>query len=414
MAGIGAAINTGKVGRGDSVAVIGCGGVGDAAIAGAGLAGASTIIAVDVDERKLGVGQGVRRHPHRQLARERRRRGVQALTGGFGADVVVDAVGRPETFKQAFYARDLAGTVVLVGVPTPDMRRAAAARRVRPRRRAKSSWYGDCLPSPGLPDAVDLHLQGRLPLDKFVSETIGLDDVEAAFHKMHSGEVLRSVVVSVSPVEHVVTSGTFSLDGGTWDVDNNVWLVGDDNEVIVVDAAHDAETIVDAVGGRRVVAVVCTHAHDDHVNRRPRCPTGSARRSAAPGRGAAVGDGPPGPQARPRAAPTATCYRGRDRLHVLATPGHSPGSTCLYVPELGMVFTGDTLFQGGPGATGRSFSSSTRSSTRSATGCSRCPATPGPHRPRRLDDDRHGGCRTWRSGSPGATDDGIPMRSCLR
>jgi S-(hydroxymethyl)mycothiol dehydrogenase len=122
--------------------------------------------------------------------------GVQALTGGNGADVVVDAVGRPETFTQAFYARDLAGTVVLVGVPTPDMRVELPLLDVFGRGGAtKSSWYGDCLPSRDFPVLVDLHLQGRLPLEKFVSETIGLDDVEAAFAKMHRGEVLRSVVV---------------------------------------------------------------------------------------------------------------------------------------------------------------------------------------------------------------------------
>ena len=121
---------------------------------------------------------------------------VQALTDGNGANVVVEAVGRPETYQQAFYARDLAGTVVLVGVPTPDMTIELPLIDVFGRGGAlKSSWYGDCLPSRDFPMLVDLHLQGRLPLEKFVSETIGLDDVEAAFHKMHKGEVLRSVVV---------------------------------------------------------------------------------------------------------------------------------------------------------------------------------------------------------------------------
>ncbi len=121
---------------------------------------------------------------------------VQALTDGNGANVVVDAVGRPETFKQAFYARDLAGTVVLVGVPTPDMTVDLPLIDVFGRGGAtKSSWYGDCLPSRDFPMLVDLHLQGRLPLDKFVTETIGLGDVEAAFEKMHKGEVLRSVVL---------------------------------------------------------------------------------------------------------------------------------------------------------------------------------------------------------------------------
>ncbi len=196
MAGIGAAINTGKVGRGDSIAVIGCGGVGNAAIAGARLAGASTIIAIDVDDRKLGWAKDFGA-THTINSRENDAvEGVQALTDGNGANVVVDAVGRPETFTQAFYARDLAGTVVLVGVPTPQMRIELPLLDVFGRGGAtKSSWYGDCLPSRDFPMLVDLHLQGRLPLEKFVSETIGLDDVEKAFHRMERGEVLRSVVI---------------------------------------------------------------------------------------------------------------------------------------------------------------------------------------------------------------------------
>lgn len=196
MAGIGAAINTGGIGRGQSIAVIGCGGVGDAAIAGAFLAGASTIIAIDMDDRKLEWAKGFGA-THTINAREQDVvEGVQALTDGNGADVVVDAVGRPETFKQAFYARDLAGTAVLVGVPTPDMTLELPLIDVFGRGGAtKSSWYGDCLPSRDFPMLVDLHLQGRLPLEKFVSETIALDGVEAAFEKMHKGDVLRSVVV---------------------------------------------------------------------------------------------------------------------------------------------------------------------------------------------------------------------------
>jgi S-(hydroxymethyl)mycothiol dehydrogenase len=196
MAGIGAAINTGKVGRGDSIAVIGCGGVGDAAIAGARLDGASTIIAIDVDDRKLawakefGATHTINSRSQDVIT------AVQELTDGNGANVVVEAVGRPETYKQAFYARDLAGTVVLVGVPTPDMTIDLPLIDVFGRGGSlKSSWYGDCLPSRDFPMLVDLHLQGRLPLEKFVSETIGLDGVEAAFEKMHKGEVLRSVVI---------------------------------------------------------------------------------------------------------------------------------------------------------------------------------------------------------------------------
>ncbi|WP_433502530.1 S-(hydroxymethyl)mycothiol dehydrogenase [Pseudonocardia halophobica] len=197
MAGIGAAINTGGIGRGDSIAVIGCGGVGDAAIAGATLAGATTIIAVDTDDRKLEWARGFGA-THTVNARETDAvEAIQAATDGFGADVVVDAVGRPETWKQAFLARDLAGTVVLVGVPTPDLK-APELPLIEYFGRGgalKSSWYGDCLPSRDFPYLVDLHLQGRLPLEKFVSEEIGLDDIETAFEKMHHGDVLRSVVV---------------------------------------------------------------------------------------------------------------------------------------------------------------------------------------------------------------------------
>jgi S-(hydroxymethyl)mycothiol dehydrogenase len=196
MAGLGAAINTGNVTRGDTVAVIGCGGVGDAAIAGARLAGARTIIAVDVDDKKLGWARDFGA-THTLNSRERDAvEGIQELTDGFGADVVIDAVGRPETYRQAFYGRDLAGTVVLVGVPTPAMTLELPLIDVFGRGGAlKSSWYGDCLPSRDFPMLVDLHLQGRLPLDRFVTETIGLEDVEDAFSKMEHGEVLRSVVV---------------------------------------------------------------------------------------------------------------------------------------------------------------------------------------------------------------------------
>ena len=196
MAGIGAAINTGGVSRGDSVAVIGCGGVGCAAIAGARLAGAARIIAVDIDDRKLARATALGATDVINSASADPVEAIRALTGGNGADVVIDAVGRPETYEQAFYARDLAGTVVLVGVPTPQMRIDLPLLDVFGRGGAlKSSWYGDCLPSRDFPLLIDLHLQGRLPLDQFVSETIGLDDVEEAFAAMGRGEVLRSVVV---------------------------------------------------------------------------------------------------------------------------------------------------------------------------------------------------------------------------
>ncbi|MES5382464.1 S-(hydroxymethyl)mycothiol dehydrogenase [Mycolicibacterium conceptionense] len=196
MAGIGAAINTGAVTRDDTVAVIGCGGVGDAAIAGAALAGARTIIAVDLDDRKLGLAREFGATHTVNPTEQDVVATIQDLTNGFGADVVIDAVGRPETWKQAFYARDLAGTVVLVGVPTPDMTLQMPLVDFFSRGGSlKSSWYGDCLPERDFPTLISLYLQGRLPLEKFVSERIGLDAIEDAFHKMHAGEVLRSVVV---------------------------------------------------------------------------------------------------------------------------------------------------------------------------------------------------------------------------
>ena len=197
MAGLGAAMLTGNVQRGDTVAVFGCGGVGDAAIAGARLAGATTIVAVDLDDRKLELARSFGATHTANADTTDPVEAVRAATDGFGADVCIEAVGHPAVLEQAFFARDLAGTVVQVGVPTPDMRmpdipmieffgRGGAL---------KPSWYGDCLPSRDFPLLVDLHLQGRLPLDAFVSETIALDQVEEAFHRMVGGEVLRSVVV---------------------------------------------------------------------------------------------------------------------------------------------------------------------------------------------------------------------------
>ncbi|MFE5741628.1 S-(hydroxymethyl)mycothiol dehydrogenase [Streptomyces celluloflavus] len=195
MAGIGAAINTGSVGRGDSVAVIGCGGVGDAAVVGARLAGAARIIAVDVDDRKLTTARTMGATHTVNSRTADAVEAIRELTGGFGADVVIDAVGRPETYKQAFYARDLAGTVVLVGVPTPEMTLELPLLDVFGRGGAlKSSWYGDCLPSRDFPMLIDLHQQGRIDLGAFVTETIGIDGVEGAFERMHAGDVLRSVV----------------------------------------------------------------------------------------------------------------------------------------------------------------------------------------------------------------------------
>ena len=196
MAGIGAAMNTGNVGRGDSVAVFGCGGVGDAAIAGSKLAGASTIIAVDIDDRKLEWARGFGATHTINSRNEDAVEKIKELTDTFGVDVAIDAIGLPEVYKQAFEARDLAGTVVLVGVPTPEMTVELPFQEIFGRGGAlKSSWYGDCLPSRDFPMLIDLYQQGRLDLDGFVSETITLDDVEEAFHKMERGEVLRSVVV---------------------------------------------------------------------------------------------------------------------------------------------------------------------------------------------------------------------------
>jgi S-(hydroxymethyl)mycothiol dehydrogenase len=196
MAGVGAAMNTGGVSRGDSVAVFGCGGVGDAAIAGSKLAGATTIVAVDIDDRKLewarnfGATHTVNSKETDPVA------AIKEITGGFGVDVAIDAVGHPAVYEQAFNARDLAGTVVLVGVPNPTMTIELPLIEVFGRGGAlKSSWYGDCLPSRDFPMLIDLYRQGRFPLDDFVTETIALKDVEEAFGKMHDGAVLRSVVV---------------------------------------------------------------------------------------------------------------------------------------------------------------------------------------------------------------------------
>ncbi|MFF7409598.1 S-(hydroxymethyl)mycothiol dehydrogenase [Streptomyces lydicus] len=196
MAGYGAAVHTGGVGSGDTVAVIGCGGVGNAAIAGASIAGARRVIAVDIDERKL---DGATRFGATDTVNSRGADPVEAvrdLTGGHGADVVIDAVGRPETYRQGFYMRDLAGTLVQVGVPDPEMKIELPLIDLFGRGGAlKSSWYGDCLPSRDFPVLIDRYLSGRLDLDGFVTETIGLDEVESAFDKMRDGRVLRSVVV---------------------------------------------------------------------------------------------------------------------------------------------------------------------------------------------------------------------------
>jgi S-(hydroxymethyl)mycothiol dehydrogenase len=196
MAGFGAAVRTGGVGLGDSVAVIGCGGVGNAAIAASALVGARRVIAVDVDPRKLegAVHFGA---THTVNATEADPvEAIRELTDGFGADVVIEAVGLPQTYRQAFYARDLAGTLVQVGVPDPTMTIEFPLVDLFGRGGAlRSSWYGDCLPSRDFPVLIDLYLRGKFDLDGFISETVALDQVEEAFAKMERGDVLRSVVV---------------------------------------------------------------------------------------------------------------------------------------------------------------------------------------------------------------------------
>ena len=196
MAGLGAAMNTGQVSRGDSVAVFGCGGVGDAAIEGSRLAGAHTIIAVDIDQTKLEWAKEFGATHIIDSSKVDPVEAIREITGGNGVDIAIEAIGLPVTYEQAFYSRDLAGTVVLVGVPNPEMKIELPMIEIFGRGGTlKSSWYGDCLPSRDFPMLIDLYLQDRLELDRFVSETIALDEVEEAFHKMERGEVLRSVVV---------------------------------------------------------------------------------------------------------------------------------------------------------------------------------------------------------------------------
>jgi glyoxylase-like metal-dependent hydrolase (beta-lactamase superfamily II) len=158
-------------------------------------------------------------------------------------------------------------------------------------------------------------------------------------------------------IDHLVTSGTFSLDGQTFDVDNNVWIIGDNTECIVIDAPHDVDAIMGAVGDRTVTAIVCTHAHDDHVRVAPEL----AQRTGAPLM-LHPDDAPVWKLTHPDRTPDADLSDGQvitvagTDVAVMHTPGHAPGAVCLYVADLGVLFSGDTLFAGGPGATGRSFS----------------------------------------------------------
>ena len=213
----------------------------------------------------------------------------------------------------------------------------------------KSSWYGDCLPDRDFPMLIDLYLQGRLPLDAFVTEEIGIDDIEAAFEKMHRRQRAALGRGHVTArIDHAVASGTFSLDGQTFEVENNVWIVGDDVECVIIDAPHHVPTILDLVGGRTVQAVLCTHAHDDHVR-------------VAPELGHAVGapvllhpDDLPLWQLTHDDPPDGELHDGQQikvagtTLTVLHTPGHAPGAVCFYAEDMATVFTGDTLFNGGP------------------------------------------------------------------
>jgi S-(hydroxymethyl)mycothiol dehydrogenase len=196
MAGFGAIVNTAQVGRGDTVAVFGCGGVGDAAIHAAALVGARKVIAVDIDRRKLDLARQLGATDTVDSSQVNPVDAIRELTGGFGADVTVEAVGHPDVFKQAFHARDHAGTLVQVGVPNPQMRIDVRMLDFYGRGGSlRPAWYGDCLPSRDFPILIDLYLRGRYDLDRFVSETIALDQVEEAFAKMQRNEVLRSVVV---------------------------------------------------------------------------------------------------------------------------------------------------------------------------------------------------------------------------
>ncbi len=196
MAGFGAALNTARVQRGETVAVFGCGGVGDAAIYGASISGARKVIAVDIDERKLEWARGFGATDTVNSTDVDPVEAIRELTGGLGVDVAIEAIGLPQTLEQAFYSRDLAGRLVMVGVPSPTMKWEMPMIEFFGRGGSmQPSWYGDCLPTRDFPMLIDHHLNGVIDLSKFVSEKIGIEEVEEAFHKMERGEVLRSVVM---------------------------------------------------------------------------------------------------------------------------------------------------------------------------------------------------------------------------
>jgi len=196
MAGFGAALNTARVQRGETVAVFGCGGVGDAAIYGAAISGARKVIAVDIDEQKLEWARGFGATDTVNSTEVDAVETIRELTGGLGVDVAIEAIGLPQTLEQAFFSRDLAGRLVMVGVPAPTMKWEMPMIEFFGRGGSmQPSWYGDCLPTRDFPMLIDHHLNGVIDLSKFVSEKIGIEEVEEAFHKMERGEVLRSVVM---------------------------------------------------------------------------------------------------------------------------------------------------------------------------------------------------------------------------
>ena len=329
---------------------------------GARLAGAAKIIAVDVDDRKLERAEEFGATHTVNSSRDRRRsRRSASCTGGFGADVVIEAVGRPETYKQAFYARDLAGTVVLVGVPTPEMTaRAAAAGRLRPRRRAEVLLVRRLPALPRLPRAhrplpAGPARPGRASSPRPSRSTTSR---RPSTRCTAATSCARWWSCDGRAIDHLVTSGTFSLDGGTWDVDNNVWIVGDDqrgrrHRRRPRRRRHRRRPLGDRHAARHRLHPRPQRPHRRRPRPRRRAP---ARPSCCTRTTCRCGSSTP-PADRTASWPTARSLTvaGTD-LTSCTPPGHAPGAVCLYAPELGALFTGDTLFQGGPGATGRSFS----------------------------------------------------------
>ena len=379
MAGFGAAVNTGGVGRGDTVAVIGCGGVGDAAIAASALAGARTVIAVDVDARKLEWAKGFGATHTVNSTETDPVEAIKELTDGNGADVVIEAVGRPETYRQAFFARDLAGTLVQVGVPNPTMTiELPADRAVRPGRGPQVVVVRRLPADPRLPHAHRPVPAGKLDLDGFVSRDDrhrrgggGLPQDGARRGAPLGGGALMSGGHGSASTGSGPT-GIFSLDGQSFDVENNIWLVGDDDEVLVIDAAHEAGPIVEARrrppgGGHRLHP----RAQRPHQRRprRPRLRRTGARSpctttTACSGSQVYAARGPDMP------LKDGQTLRGRPapRSQVLHTPGHSPGGVCLHLGVRRRPLLGRHAVQGRARAPPAGRSRTSRpSSSRSAT-----------------------------------------------